>query len=67
MHTTYDTLVRANSPIRHSCPSRYNKQAPMVAEQLMIPKMYKDYPTGEFDVDLLLWDGSMSLSLSRWR
>jgi hypothetical protein len=31
----------------------------MVAEQLMIPKKFSDYPTGEFDVDLLIWDNKL--------
>jgi hypothetical protein len=31
----------------------------MVAEQLMIPKKFSDYPTGEFDVDLLIWDSKL--------
>lgn len=31
----------------------------MVAEQLMIPKKFGNHPTGEFDVDLLIWDSKL--------
>ena len=31
----------------------------MVVEQLIIPKQFGDLPVGEFDIDLVVWDGQL--------
>jgi hypothetical protein len=31
----------------------------MVVEQLLIPKDFGGLPVGEFDVDLVVWDGKL--------
>lgn len=40
-------------------PGVADDTAPVFCETCMIPTVWEDYPVGEFDCDLLIWDGEL--------
>ena len=38
-------------------------EAPVMVEQFLEPFQFGDLPVGEFDVDLLMWDGTLPSDL----
>jgi len=48
----------AKSEILSTNPGVEN-EAPCMVEQFLLPKQFGDLPVGEFDVDILLWEGKM--------